>query len=599
MQISFSVGASDIPRQPSYRVLVLGRFGFQPVPDLATLPVERAGLAATLARSSPGVALDIDNVLTNGPEPWWLKLHFQNLADFTPEGLIRQIPELAWIDTLRQTVARVAAGRESSDRLLALLNGYAGIGGLGAALEICRRTVAVGAPVPKPPTAGQGPGRAEADDVARIFDLVDLPGATPQPSTARDAMAGAIATLAKGAGGRPQPTAGLEAAVAAITDLLSRQLQPLLRDPRFEALEQAWRGLCFLAQGIGADADIEIRIAATDPDSVAEDLQAILGQPEDRGGGAFDLILIDLPFTSGLNDIDRLAAIAAKAEEESTAVLLPVADAFLVTPGGKPLGRIHDPAALLDQPVYAKWNAVRSDHGFRWLGACFNDFVLRPPYAPDQRHSAGTSQHADPFEDSLWGHASWIVARRILDRQQRRGWPVPIIGSRDGQTGDLVLIAIAEGTAPAVLRPLRHILTIDQSQDLAAVGILALSCASNQDRAWIAATPSLLRVLPRADGGATAALRRDASLSVQLLRGRLIRCITAVLDRLAGPEGGIVASRLEAYLKALVSGTGPAARVEVRADPEHSGILAVLVEFGEEMGPGLRVELQLGAADAA
>lgn len=60
-----------------------------------------------------------------------------------------------------------------------------------------------------------------------------------------------------------------------------------------------------------------------------------------------------------------------------TPVLLTLDDGFLQPPEGKPLGRVRDPANLLDQPVYQRWNARTDAPALRWLGCCFNDLLLR------------------------------------------------------------------------------------------------------------------------------------------------------------------------------------------------------------------------------
>ena len=611
MQISFTQGPAALPPAPAYRILVLaplvptrrGPAGLDPVDgdpadgrDAALpLPVERGSFKALLERLAPQVSLEVENLLTSGDEPWWVPVRVRALSDFTAAGLIRQVPELAWIEALRQAIAAVAAGVEAPGPLRARLDDYAGVSALGAVLGRCRQALAEPPPAPRAAPAPPAPRpRREAgtgDDLDRIFDLVDAPGPAPQ-TQARSAVAGVIAAVSAGARER-RPSPALAGAAAAVADLLARQVRPLLAHPRLRTLEAAWRGLHLLLQGLAPDAGVQVLVMATDPGHALADLEDALAGADAAGpDGALDLVLMDLAFTAGPADTQRLAALARAAQGASVPLLVALDAGFFEAAAAAPLARVRDPARLLEGPAYTKWNAARDTDAWRWVCGCFNDFVLRTS------QDLGRDPSGPAPETTLWGQAPWLVARRILEQVQHSGWPAPIAGGEDGRLRDLTLCVAEDGGGAAVQRPLRHPLAIEQCRDLADAGVLALGCRDNQDSAWIVAAPSLRLSPALASREETAERRRDASLSAQLVRARLIRLVLAALGSAPPSARQAQAQWLARYLNEVLSGTGAAARAQVHWDPGASDAFTISVVCGERVLPGLQVELQLGGLGA-
>ena len=596
MQISFTHGPAELPRAPAFRLLVVGAFDPSASDRHRTpIPVSRGDFQSVLDAVAPAVALDIPNALTGAGDTWWIKLQLRSLKDFTPAGLLRQVPELDWIDAFRRTIDDVAAGRRSAPALRDVLDDYAGVDGLGEAVRLCRTGLAEQRPEPsaKAPQRQSGAGAQRADDeLDRLFDMVAAPENADSGSSARDAVAGAIAAATRGSGGsRPRPA--LNAASAAVTALLQTQLQSILAHPRFLALEQAWRGLHWLLAGIGGDVPVGVQILPREAAQAAEAIASASPTEAAEHNARFDLVLCDLALCR--TDLDLLRALAAAGETAMAPVLLTLRGDFFETPPDRPLARVRDPANLLDQPEYQAWNAVCEDEPMRWLGACFNDMLLRPPHAAGDRHAAGIAQPGDPLTHGLWGHAGWLVARRVAEQQQQTDWPAPIIGARNGRIQDLPLYSPGEAGQDGQQRPLRHALSPDQAEQLGSVGIIALACAPDQDSAWILNAPSLRRIRSQAQPEQTRALRRDASLSAQLVRARLVHCILAALDDLPGGSPAERAAALEHYARALIADTGGSARAAVTLEPGEPQRLRLELHLGERVLPDVAVELQLDA----
>lgn len=608
MQISFIQGPSERPRPPPYRILVLAPFDPEGQDRrIAPQRVARGTLATVLEQVAPQLTLDIENLLTAAGGTWRLTLCPRAFIDLSPQGLIRQIPELGWIDALRQCIAAVAAGDEPPERLRTRLADYAGVSGLQEVLDLCRQATTGPPPNPLHLNPARSPNTVrpreadevdEVDEVERIFDLVEVPaggGVTTPPTPGRTIMAGIISTLATPSSRRPHPA--LAAALAGVTDLLARQLQPIFAHPRLRTFEAAWRGLRFLLQGIGPGSGVEVLIRSTERERVVVDLQqAVALVTADDDSGPLDLVLIDLPFALDEGDQERLATLAELAAEVGTPLLVSLEAGFFAADGARPPTAIQDAARLLEGPAFTKWNVRRSAAAFGWVAACFNDFVLREPHRPGQPHSAGIAEAGPVLQTTLWGHAAWLVARRIAEQcQQNGGWPAPLIGEAAGPDANLTLIAPGDRPDAAAQRPLRQSLSNDQCVELGNAGILCLSGADNRDAAWILAAPSLLRVPSLTDRNTATARRRDSSLTARLVRTRVLHCLRAALDAVATAREPDPRT-IEEVLNEWLSVTGSGALARVTRTPERPDELAIHLEIGERVLPGLHMELVLGTS---
>ena len=73
----------------------------------------------------------------------------------------------------------------------------------------------------------------------------------------------------------------------------------------------------------------------------------------------------------------------------------------------------------------------------------------------------------------------------------------------------------------------------------------------------------------------------DASLITRLFQGQVIHGLQWNADRLfAGADAAAIRDRVESYLTALASSTGPGARVDVTLDRDGAGltVLAITVQ---------------------
>ncbi|MBR0647148.1 type VI secretion system contractile sheath domain-containing protein, partial [Plastoroseomonas hellenica] len=270
------------------------------------------------------------------------------------------------------------------------------------------------------------------------------------------------------AGGDPAALAKVERAIAALQSAI-------LDHPRFVALEAAWRSLHRLAAAQEA-APVVVKLlpltrrevirdqrAAADPKE--SELAALLWEQGLGGGEPFGLLLADMAFDGGGEDIQALRGLAAAGEDGFVPVLAHASPALLdlegwpALPGKRDLARTHEGAA------YIAWRGLRESGEARFLALV----------GPRVLASAGEGA-------PRWTGGAWVPAARIAAAFRREGWATGIEGWEDGTEAGLPSI----GGMPTECDP------GDRDAALTALGLVAL-VPRGADRAALPAAPSLHR----------------------------------------------------------------------------------------------------------
>lgn len=88
-----------------FKLLVLGNFcGDTPSLDLKDrqrISINKENFQQVLLNMRPSLALDIPNTLKQGDSELKVDLNFNSMKDFEPEGIAKQVPELAKLVAMR------------------------------------------------------------------------------------------------------------------------------------------------------------------------------------------------------------------------------------------------------------------------------------------------------------------------------------------------------------------------------------------------------------------------------------------------------------------------------------------------------------------
>jgi type VI secretion system protein ImpC len=381
--------------------------------------------------------------------------------------------------------------------------------------------------------------------------------AEPDPGAENPLDLVIAATEAARAAPRAGDGAG-SADLARVEDAIARLLATILSHPRFVALEAAWRSLhrFVLAQEA---APVVVKLLPATKREIVRDQRAV-ADPEDSdlaallwaeglGGGApFGLLLADLEFDAGPEDVRALRGLASAGEGGFVPVLAHAApalldlDAWPALPGKRDLARVHE------GPAHAAWRSLRESGEARFL-ALVGPRVLA----------------CDGPGVPRWTGGAWVLAARMAAAFRNEGWAAAIEGRDHGTESGLP----PRGAIPTECDP------GERAAALAALGLVAL-VPRGADRAAVLAAPSLHRPPRYHAPAATADAALAAGLPWVLGMGRFLHGLAIrarhELDRGHGVPAA--AQALNTWLRGYCQEDGPLAEASVELPPAqgHPGV---------------------------
>ena len=258
--------------------------------------------------------------------------------------------------------------------------------------------------------------------------------------------------------------------------LLSDQVNEILHQPSFQALEAAWRGLQLLWQnrndllaekGLDDKAtEIEIRVLNVSMKELKKDFEDAVDFDQNNlfkkvyeaefgtaGGHPYGMLVGNYEFTNHPDDIDLLAQLSGIAAAAFAPFVASATPGLLGLDDFSTLEQPTDLDRIFQQPKHRKWRSLREKTDSQFLGLTLPRILLRSPYQND-----GSGHHGFVFEEKadgkdrkhyLWGSSAWALASVVMRAFAASGWFADIRGAERGvEGGGLVtgLQAVPYGT---------------------------------------------------------------------------------------------------------------------------------------------------------
>lgn len=118
-----------LEKELPFVVGVLGDFSGDPTAPLKHFrdrkftQIDRDNFDDVMARMTPGLVLQVPNVLTNDGTDLGVNLRFEKMADFEPAEIVAQVPALASLLDTRNKLRDLLAKADRSDDLESILEG--------------------------------------------------------------------------------------------------------------------------------------------------------------------------------------------------------------------------------------------------------------------------------------------------------------------------------------------------------------------------------------------------------------------------------------------------------------------------------------------
>ncbi len=287
---------------------------------------------------------------------------------------------------------------------------------------------------------------ADEDDAATLSRLL---GKSPEPSTNASTTASTGGFLNDLMHKAVQAHIVLDADpraddyLKAVETAAVEHMRAILHDPAFQSLEAAWRGLDLLVSNIETDTELSIHLwnvgkselmEAMGPADASPD-HSVLHQRivEQHSDEPFTLIVSDITFGRGGEDLRLLATLGAMAGRSGAVVLAGVAPEMIGAASWDAIAK--SPSTPLEPD--AGWAALRDSRLGSQIVTAAPNFMLRTPYGKrlDQADMFFEFEELEKPGDMqapvLWGTSSLLATILIAQSYSQEGWDARLNTNRD------------------------------------------------------------------------------------------------------------------------------------------------------------------------
>ena len=288
--------------------------------------------------------------------------------------------------------------------------------------------------------------------------------------------------------------------IADIDRRLSAQMDEILHDATFQALEASWRGLKLLVDRTDFRENVEVDFINVTKDELLDDFldsseitesslyktiySAEYGQ---FGGKPVGAIIGNYYFSPSAIDIKLLQYIASVATMSHAPFIAAAGPEFFGLRSFERLPSLKDLQDIFASTRYAKWQGFRESEDSRYVGLTLPRFLLRQPYDPDDNpvRTFVYKENVDAnHENFLWGNTAFAFATRITDSFAKYRWGANIIGPKSGGTVDDLPVHLYESMGDIAMKIPTEVLISDRREyELAEQGFIALTMRKGSDNA--------------------------------------------------------------------------------------------------------------------
>jgi len=367
------------------------------------------------------------------------------------------------------------------------------------------------------------------DGQSILDDLINT-GIKPRDDAAADFGKGLVKNLVEqlldpGAVVAKNVTKTINQRIAAIDEMLSRQVNAIIHADEFQKLEGSWQGLHQFVFGAETGENLKVRVLNITKKEMLRDFQSASEFTESAlwkkiyeyefglyGGDPYGALVGDFEFDRGPQDIellDHLSHVAAAAHApfiSSAGSGMFGLESFTDLPNPRDLAKIFDK----NNPENTKWLSFRDSEDSRFVALTLPHVLGRLPYGKDT-----VPLDAFDFEEDvdgadhgkyLWTNAAYSFAGRLTDAFSKYQWCVAIRGPEGGGLVEGLPIhsfTTREGDVGAKC-PTEIIIPDTREKELSDLGFIPLIHCKNTDYAAFFGSNSAQRPKTYQEAEATA-----------------------------------------------------------------------------------------------
>ncbi len=298
----------------------------------------------------------------------------------------------------------------------------------------------------------------------------------------------------------PVKKAMVDRMIAEIDAKLSRQMDEILHNAEFQALESSWRGLKLLVDRTNFRENIKLEIINASKQDLLDDFEdspeitqsglykhiytAEYGQ---FGGQPVGALIANYFFDPSAPDVKTMQYVASVASMSHAPFIAAAGPKFFGLESFTGLPDLKDLKDHFEGPQFAKWQSFREQEDARYVGLTVPRFLLRNPYDPEDnpvKTFVYKENVANSHEHYLWGNTAYTFASKLTDSFAKFRWCPNIIGPQSGGAVEDLPLHHFESMGEIETKIPTEVLVSDRREyELAEEGFIALTMRKGSDNA--------------------------------------------------------------------------------------------------------------------
>jgi type VI secretion system protein ImpC len=278
----------------------------------------------------------------------------------------------------------------------------------------------------------------------------------PQSERARQEVESAVFTLAQQAlASTPVVSTdaiqSIQAIIAEIDRKLSEQINHVLHDSEFQALEGAWRGLHYLVTNTETDQLLKIRFMNVSKKDLHKTLKRFKGAAWDQspifkrlyeeefgqlGGEPYGCLVADYYFDHSPPDVEAMSELGKIAAACHAPLITAASPTLFQMENWQELSNPRDLTKIFSTPEYAAWRSLREADEARYIGVTLPRFLARQPYGaksnPVEEFDFEEDTSGPDISKYTWANSAYTMAVNINRSFKMYGWCSRIRGIESG-----------------------------------------------------------------------------------------------------------------------------------------------------------------------
>jgi len=354
----------------------------------------------------------------------------------------------------------------------------------------------------------------------------------------------------------------IEAIIAEIDRKLSQQVNAIMHQEDFKALEGTWRGLHHFVTHTETDEKLKIRVFNISKKDLGKTLKRFKGVAYDQSpvfkkiyeaeygtlnGEPYGVLIGDYSFDHSAPDVEILSGMAQVGASAHAPFIGAAAPSLMGMDNWQELGNPRDLTKIFQTPEYAAWKSLRESADAMYVGLALPRFLSRLPYGaknnPVEEFDFEEESEGPDSSKYVWSNAAYAMATNITRAFKLYGWCTQIRGVESG--------GIVEGlpvhTFPTddggvdMKCPTEYGITNRREAELAKNGFIPLVHAKNADYAAFIGAQSLYQPKQYDDPDATA----NENLSARLPYMFAVSRFAHYLDKMVYEKVGTFKERAD------------------------------------------------------